>query len=63
MHSGVQTHRTHERMVIPAYAGIQEMPLGWIPAPVSSGAGMTCKLAFPRCIPIRRTMVKMHNML
>jgi hypothetical protein len=27
----VQTYRTHEGMVIPAYAGIQGIPLGWIP--------------------------------
>ena len=50
MHSGVQTSRAHERSVIPAYAGIQGMPLGWIPA----GAGMTSK---------RRTAVNMHNTL
>ena len=42
MHSGVQTYRMHAGMVIPAYAGIQGMPLGWIPA----GAGMTSNLTF-----------------
>ena len=31
MPSGVQTYRTHERMVIPAYAGIQGVSLGRIP--------------------------------
>ena len=36
MHSGVQAYRTHEGVVIPAYAGIQGMPRGGIPAPVSS---------------------------
>ena len=36
MHSGVQTYRTDAGMVIPAYAGIQGIPLAWIPASVSS---------------------------
>jgi hypothetical protein len=31
MHSGVQIYRTHEGMVMPAYAGIQGIPLGWFP--------------------------------
>jgi hypothetical protein len=59
MHSGVQTYRTHVGMVIPAYAGIQEVPWGGIP----TGAGMTCILPFPLCIPGRRATVKMHNTL
>jgi hypothetical protein len=59
MHSGVQTSRAHERRVIPAYAGIQGMPLGWIPA----GAGMTSNLTFHLCIHGRSTAVTMHNTL
>jgi hypothetical protein len=59
MHSGVQTYRAHEGMVIPAQAGIQGVPLGWIAA----GAGMTFTLTFPLCIHVRRATVKMHNTL
>jgi hypothetical protein len=40
MHSGVQTDHVHGRMVIPAYAGIQEIPGIWLPA----YAGMTFHL-------------------
>ena len=46
-------------MVIPADAGIQGVPLGWIPA----CAGMTCTLTFPLCILVWRATVKMHNTL
>jgi hypothetical protein len=44
---------------MPAYAGIQRVLLGSIPA----GTGMTGTLPFPRCIPVRRATVKMHNTL
>jgi hypothetical protein len=55
MHSGVLTERACSKMVIPAYAGIQAVPVCWIPA----GAGMT----FHLCISISLATFKMQNTL
>jgi hypothetical protein len=55
MHSGALTERAGSAMVIPAYAGIQALPMRWIPA----CAGMTCHL----CLPVRLATFTMHNTL
>jgi hypothetical protein len=55
MHSGALTERACSAMVMPAYAGIQALPVRWIPA----GAGMTCHL----CLHVRLATFNMHNTL
>ena len=55
MHSGALIERACGVMVIPAYAGIQVIPVLWI----SAGAGMTFHLDLHG----RLATCKMHNML
>ena len=55
MHSGVQTSRAGNMIVIPAHAGIQAVPRNWIPA----YAGMT----FHRCFHGPSAAFNMHNTL
>jgi hypothetical protein len=52
-------YRTYEGVVIPAYAGIQGVPLDW----VAARTGMTGNLVFHLCIHIRDTTIKMPNTL